>query len=105
MIEFEFVLDYFDEVEVDIEIAKLWYYDQNPDTDLEQRFADAIKEAITKLQKNPFVYHPIFENIRIAHPKFFPYGVHFIINEDQKEILIVAILHNKQDKGKMTERL
>lgn len=105
MIEFEFVLDYFDEVEDDIEIAKLWYYDQNPDTDLEQRFADAIKEAITKLQKNPFVYHPIFENIRIAHPKFFPYGVHFIINEDKKEILIVAILHNKQNKSKMTERL
>lgn len=105
MIEFEFVLDYFDEVEDDIEIAKLWYYDQNPDTDLEQRFADAIKEAITKLQKNPFVYHPIFENIRIAHPKFFPYVVNFIINEDKKEILIVAILHNKHDKSKMTERL
>jgi plasmid stabilization system protein ParE len=105
MIEFDFELDYFDQVEDDIEIAKLWYYEQSPDTDLEKRFANAIKEAIDKLQKNPFVYHPIFENIRIAHPKFFPYGVHFIINEDKKEILIVAILHNKEDKSKIIKRL
>jgi plasmid stabilization system protein ParE len=105
MIEFEFVLDYFDEVENDIEKAKLWYYDQNPDTDLEERFADSIKETILKLQKNPFIYHPVFENIRIAHPKFFPYGVHFIINEKSKIIIIVAILHNKEDKNKLKMRL
>lgn len=105
MIEFEFELDYFDEVDDDIDIAKLWYYNQNPDTDLEERFADAIKEVVSKLHKNPFIYYPIFENIRVAHPKFFPYGVHFIINEDKKEILIVAILHNKQDKSKMIKRL
>ena len=105
MIEFDFELDYFDEVEDDIEIAKLWYYEQSPDTDLDERFADAIKEAIYKLQKNPFIYYPIYENIRIAHPKFFPYGIHFIINEDKKEILIVAILHNKQDKSKIIKRL
>jgi hypothetical protein len=55
-------------------------------------------------KKNPFIYYPIFENIRVAHPKFFPYGIHFIINEVKKEILIVAILHNKEDKSKLIER-
>lgn len=55
MIKFDFALDYFDEVENDIEIAKLWYYEQSPDTDLEVRFANAIKETISKLQKNPFI--------------------------------------------------
>ena len=84
MIKFDFQLDYYDEVEDDIETAKLWYYEQNPDANLEERFADAIKDTIAKLQKNPFIYYPIFENIRIAHPKFFPYGVHFIIDEGKK---------------------
>ena len=88
MIQFNFELDYFEEVENDIEEAKLWYYEQSPATDLEERFAEAIKETIDKLQKNPFIYYSVFENIRIAHPKFFPYGVHFIINEDKKTILI-----------------
>ena len=54
MIELDFELDYFDLVEDDIEIAKFWYYEQSPDTDLEQRFADAIKETIAKLQKKSF---------------------------------------------------
>jgi hypothetical protein len=105
MIEFNFELDYFDLVDEDIEIAKLWYYEQSPHTDLEERFAHAIKDAISILQKNPFIYHPIFENIRIAHPKFFPYGIHFTINEKTNKILILAILHNKQDKTKVIKRL
>lgn len=105
MIEFDFELSYFEEIENDIESAKLWYYEQSPNTNLDERFAEAIKETIKKLQKNPFIYYPIFQNIRIAHPKFFPYGVHFIINEDKKEILIVAILHNKQHKSKLIKRL
>ena len=79
MIEFDFELRYFEEIEDDIETAKLWYSEQIPNTNLEERFAEAIKETIKKLQKNPFIYYPIFQNIRTAHPKFFPYGVHFII--------------------------
>ena len=105
MIEFDFELRYFEEIENDIESAKLWYSEQSPNTNLDERFAEAIKETIKKLQKDPFIYYPIFQNIRIAHPKFFPYGVHFIINEDKKEILIVAILHNKQHKSKLIKRL
>ena len=105
MIEFDFELNYFDEVEDDITIAKLWYYEQNPDADVEKRFATAINDIIFKLQKNPFVYHPIFAYIRIAHPKFFPFGVHFIINEGKNEILIIAVLHNKQDKNAIFKRL
>jgi plasmid stabilization system protein ParE len=105
MIVFDFELHYFVEVEMDIDDAKLWYYTQNPDTDLEERFASAIKVIIKKVQKNPFIYSPIFENIRIAHPKIFPYGVHFYIEEDIKRITIVAILHNKQDRSKLKKRI
>src|SRR6187402_858920 len=105
MIVFDFDLNYFEEVEKDIEEAKLWYYTQNPGTDLEERFANAIKEVIEKVQKNPFIYSPIYKNIRIAHPKIFPYGVHFYIEEDIKQIIIVSILHNKQDKSKFKKRL
>ena len=57
MIEFNFELDYFDLVDEDIEIAKLWYYEQSSNTDLEERFAEAIKDAISLLQKKS-VYLP-----------------------------------------------
>jgi len=105
MIEFNFELDYFDQVEADIELAKHWYYEQSPDTDLEERFANSVLNTLYKIQKNPFIYHPIFENIRIAHPKFFPYGIYFTVDEDKQIILILAVLHNKQDKNKVLKRM
>ena len=105
MISFDFELSYFEEVEDDVQTAKSWYYEQNPDIELEERFANAIKEVILKLQKNPFIYYPRFENVRVAHPKFFPFGVHFIIDEAKKQIIIVAILHNKQALNNVKKRL
>lgn len=38
MIEFEFEMIYFDQVEVDIAKIKYWYCSQNPDFDLEEQF-------------------------------------------------------------------
>jgi hypothetical protein len=105
MIVFDFELNYFEEVETDIDDTKLWNYTQSPDTDLEERFANAIKEIIKKIQKTLLSIPPIFENIRIAHPKIFPYGVHLHIEEDIKQITIIAILHNKQDRSKLKKRL
>jgi plasmid stabilization system protein ParE len=105
MIEFVFELTSFDAAEIDVEKAKRWYYDQNPDTDLEERFADSIKEVIRKLHKNPYRYNLRFENIRVAHPKTFPYGVHFFIDEDKKQITIIGIFHNKQDSSEIKKRL
>ena len=51
MIEFDYQINYFDLVDEDIENAKFWYYEQNPDTDLEERFAQAIKVTIEKIIK------------------------------------------------------
>ncbi len=105
MIEFEFELSYFEEVENDVKIAKQWYFEQNPNNGIDERFANSVIEIIQKLQKNPFIYYPRFENIRVAHPKFFPFGVHFIINEQAKQIIIVAVFHNKQDMLKLKKRV
>jgi plasmid stabilization system protein ParE len=105
MIAFDFKLSYFEDVEADIDQAKYWYYEQNPDSDLEERFAEAITLAIDKLQTNPYVYHPIFENMRVAHPRFFPYCIYFLLNESQKQITIVGIFHSKQDISNLLNRL
>ena len=105
MIEFEFEMVYFDEVEEDITKIKYWYYSQNPGSDLEEQFVNAGKEVIYKISINPYIYYPIFENVRIAYTKTFPYGVHFQIHEGLKQINIVAILHNKRDLQNLKDRL
>lgn len=105
MIDFDFELNYFDEVEKDIDDAKLWYYEQNPDSNLEERFAKAIKEIILKIQKNPFIYYPILKIFELHILKSFPTEFIFTLKEDIRQITIVAILHNKQDRRKLKRRI
>ena len=87
-------LSYFEDARLDVKEAKAWYKEQQPG--LEKRFADSIKTAIIKLQENCFAYAVRYKNIRIAHPKTFPYGIHFYIDDTKHQIVIIAIVHNKR---------
>ncbi len=87
-------LTYFDEVEMDMIDAKLWYKATNEK--LEKRFIDAIEKTIFKLIEWPKAYAIRYQNVRIAHSPVFPYSIHFYINEIQNEIVIIAIVHNRR---------
>jgi hypothetical protein len=87
---------YFDEVKKDIAQAKTWYKEQQEG--LQIRFALEIKEAIINILKNPTIFYSIrYKNIRIAHPKIFPYNIHFYIDVSSSTVVITAIIHNKRD--------
>ena len=96
-------LSYYYESKEDVRKAKAWYYKQHPG--LEKRFAEAVKIAILKLQQNPFVYTVRYKNIRIAHSKTFPYGIHFYIDDSNKQIVIIAIIHNKRHPDTAKDRV
>ncbi|PDS25682.1 plasmid stabilization system [Flavobacterium branchiophilum] len=59
-------------------------------------FALAIESVIQKVLKMPTSYSPRYKNIRIAHPKTFPYNIHFYIDEVNKTVVFTAIVHNKR---------
>ena len=86
---------YFDEVKKDIIQAKSWYKEQQEG--LQIRFSSEIKEAIIVILKNPTIYSIRYKNIRIAHPKIFPYNIHFYIDESSSTVVVTAIIHNKRD--------
>ena len=90
----EYSLLYYNEVIHDVANAKLWYSLQQKG--LDKKFASAVKVAILSLQGNPFLYQLKHKNIRIAHVKTFPYGIHFYVTDNQ--IVIVAILHHKKQQ-------
>jgi mRNA-degrading endonuclease RelE of RelBE toxin-antitoxin system len=85
---------YFDQVFSDIQEAKVWYKEQKEG--LEVEFALAIKTTIQKVLKTPSIYSPRYKNVRIAHPKIFPYNIHFYIDEVNKTVVFTAIVHNKR---------
>lgn len=86
---------YFDQVFTDIQQAKNWYKEQRDGLEIE--FANAIEKAIEQVLKMPLAYSLKYKNIRIAHPKIFPYNIHFYVEEESKTIVFTAIVHNKRE--------
>ena len=94
---------YFEQVFIDVQEAKIWYKDQKEGLEIE--FASAIENAIKQIIKMPTAYSPRYKNVRIAHPKIFPYNIHFYIDEDNKTIVFTAIVHNKRNPSIVKKRV
>ena len=53
----------------------------------------------------PVSYAIRYKSIRIAHPKVFPYNIHFYIDEIDSVIVITAIVHNKRNQDFVEDRI
>ncbi len=95
-------LQYFDEVEKDVHQAKSWYKKQRDGLEIE--FAKAIEKTIEHILFTPKIYSVRYKTIRIAHPKIFPYNIHFYINEANKTVVITAIVYNKRHPNLVNKR-
>ncbi|WP_130277247.1 plasmid stabilization system [Cecembia calidifontis] len=71
---------------------------------MEEEFALAIEIAIQQLLNKPFGYAIRYRNVRIAHPKRFPYNIHFYIDEANLTVVITAIVHIKRDPRRFFNR-
>lgn len=94
---------YFDEVLGDVQQAKVWYNKQKDG--LEVEFAMCIEKAIEQIIKMPTAYSIRYKNVRIAHPKVFPYNIHFYIDDPIEAIVITAIVHIKRHPDFAKQRL
>ncbi|GHT19638.1 hypothetical protein AGMMS4957_04340 [Bacteroidia bacterium] len=85
---------YFDEVKNDIQSTKAWYKEQQ--SGLDEKFELSLKAAIANILKMPSAYAVRYKNVRIAHTKIFPYNVHFYIDDEKEQIVVIGIVHNKR---------
>jgi hypothetical protein len=81
----------------------VWYNKQKDG--LEVEFAMCIEKAIEQIIKMPTAYSIRYKNIRIAHPKVFPYNIHFYIDDSIEVIVITAIVHIKRHPDFAKQRL
>ena len=86
---------YFANARINVANAKKWYNRQRKG--LGNIFASAIKNAIIRVQSHPESYAVRYKNIRIAHPKNFPYNIHFYIDEVNRTITITNIIHSARN--------
>ncbi|MGZ3756644.1 MAG: type II toxin-antitoxin system RelE/ParE family toxin [Mucilaginibacter sp.] len=88
-------LHYLEVVKLDIREAKDWYKHQG--SGLDKKFATEVKRCIQRLQKNPLGYEVKYKNVRTAFTEIFPYAVHFFIDESNKQIVVIAVIHQSRN--------
>ena len=82
-----------------------WYDDQS--TEAGDRFFDAVRLAVDKLQADPERYarlekRPAYRKMKMAK---YPYSVYFKTYPASLEVLIVSIFHEKRNPQTLLRRL
>ncbi len=88
------------EADLDVEAAFAWYEAQRTGLGLE--VLDALRDTYRRILDNPRKYQVQRSGIRRALLRRFPYGVYFVIEEEQ--ILVTAVLHAARDPEEWQKR-
>lgn len=81
------------EAEQDIQEAFNWY--EQRVLGLGREFLRCVDAAFSKINHSPVVYPIRYKNIRRTLTRRFPFGVFYIITNE--EIIVLAVLHARRD--------
>ena len=79
----------------DIQEITTWYNKRVEK--LGDRFKKNVKAQINSLKNNAAIYSIRYENVRCMLVKKFPFLVHFVIDENEKTVQIVAVIHTSRN--------
>lgn len=79
-------------VRIDLTVAVEYYKEINPA--LAKQFLVRIKEAKEYIQKYPIGFQIKYNKVRTVLLKQFPYQIHYLIDDERKQIVILAIIHS-----------
>jgi hypothetical protein len=71
---------------------------------LGERFVSAVKETVANVVKMPAAYAVRYKNVRIAHTKTFPFNIHFYIDEEKRQIILIGAVHQKRNDALFLDR-
>lgn len=89
-------------VEADTILAVEYYKAINPT--LAKEFLTRIREAKKHIAQTPFGFQVKYNNVRTVSLKQFPYLIHYLIDEDHKQIVILAIIHSYKEPKDYSNR-
>lgn len=80
--------------------AVVWYEEQRKG--LGSRFATAVEAALESVKRTPMLFPKVYQGIRRARVKRFPYGIFFEL--DGQQIIVSAVYHARRDPRKVRHR-
>jgi hypothetical protein len=79
----------------DIKEAAKWYNDRQ--LGLGIRFTEHVRKKVKFIRQNPKAMAIRYDNIRVSVLDVFPYMIHFSVDDQQKIIVISAVLSTHRD--------
>ena len=89
------------EARADVQSAYDWY--EEKESGLGDRLVDAIDAVLDRVAANPRLFPKAHQEFRRAVLSQFPYCVYFVVQPAY--ILVVGVLHGRQDLRRLFERL
>lgn len=81
------------EAEDDLDQARTWYEEQRPG--LGDDFLLCVEQVFDLIQRMPSLHAKVFQDLRLALVRRFPYAIVYGTDDDQ--ITIVAVYHTRRD--------
>lgn len=88
------------EARLDIFDAFLWY--ENQRDNLGSELESSLEEGFKKIVTNPLAFQKQYDSIRIHFIDRFPYGIHYLIDDDS--VRVFGVFHTHRDPNKWKER-
>lgn len=79
----------------DIRETARWYSDQSPE--LGKKFTQEVRSIVRYIRHNPHACNIRYNEVRTALLKVFPFMLHYTIDEDNKALIVSAVLHTSRD--------
>lgn len=81
------------EADAELTEARQWYSHQRKDLDLE--FMQCIDAALSRVVTNPYSFPIVYQNLRRAVVRRFPFAVFYEVASD--EVQVIAVFHSRRD--------
>jgi len=79
----------------DIREAARWYNKQQ--YGLGKKFTAEVREKVNFIRQNPKASNARYNGVRTAVLNMFPFMVHFTVDDENKTIIISAVLHTSRN--------
>jgi len=89
------------EARVDLLDVFHWYQEQREGLGFD--FKLCVDEIMSSIQRNPFIYKTIFQNVRRAIIRRFPFGVFYIV--DKNQVIVLAVIHARRAPDSWKRRI
>ncbi|MBD1366904.1 type II toxin-antitoxin system RelE/ParE family toxin [Mucilaginibacter sp. ZT4R22] len=90
------------DVRADIKNAVDYYKEISPK--LGKQFLHRIREAKIHIERTPLGFQVKYKTVRTLMLKQFPFHIHYLVDKEKKQIIILAIIHAHKNPADYSSR-